>query len=167
MLQIVQRQRAHILVCRDLSSRALKSENRPSVTCNTAQKQEAINKASPRHAGEVPRAAAHERREHTAANSRPYPAGAAQKWQKQRLPLSGGRELGGHGRPIDPRPGRGGPGVRQARAAEIRAPPAALSSKLAIFLEKTLVLLQLFFPQPYFPQIASNTQLCTSLLRVD
>ena len=85
-----------------------------------------MNKASHRHAGEVPPPAAREIRAHTAAHSRLQPAGAAQKRQKQRLPRSGGRELGGHGRPIDPRPGPCGPGARQARAAEIRAPPAAL-----------------------------------------
>ena len=89
------------------------------MTCNTAQKHTPIDKASPRHAGEVPPPAARERRAHTAAHSRCSQAGAAQKRQRQRLPRSGARELGGHGMPITSRPEPGGPGARQARADEI------------------------------------------------
>ena len=39
------------------------------MTCNTAQKHTPIDKASRRHAGEVPPPAARERRTHTAAHS--------------------------------------------------------------------------------------------------
>ena len=89
------------------------------MTCNTAQKHTPIDKASPRRAGEVPPPAARERRAHTAAHSRCSQAGAAQKRQRQRLPRSGARELGGHGMTITSRPEPGGPGARQARADEI------------------------------------------------
>ena len=106
------------------------------MTCNTAQKHTPIDKASPRHAGEVPPPAARERRAHTAAHSRCSQAGAAQKRQRQCLPRSGARELGGHGMPITSRPEPGGPGARQARADEIcshtpqRPRPANFGSKL-------------------------------------
>ena len=42
------------------------------------------------------------------------------KRQRQRLPRSGARELGGHGMPITSRPEPGGPGARQARADAIQ-----------------------------------------------
>ena len=79
-------------------------------------------KASTKNDVEVTQPAVRDRRAHTAPHSGLQPKGAAQKRQKQRLPQTGGRVLGGEGSPILPRPWPDGPGALQDRVGPMFGP---------------------------------------------